>query len=140
MKRFRELSFVTPNRPGALNDILKAIAREDINIPAINSAPGFDWNVVRLVTDDARKARAIIEQRGCSVAEETVLGVALADRPGQLASLSGALGNANINIDYLYAAAGGHDHEAMVICHVSNLDNAERVLKEAGIEALVATA
>ncbi len=58
--------------------------------------------------------------------------IRLANRPGQLAALAGALGDAGVNIEAL--AAFGIDQEGYVRLVVDDADVARRVLDEAGFK------
>ncbi len=56
MKMFKELTIVTPNKPGKLAQALQSIATARINLIAIDSSSGYDLNMVRLVTNDPARA------------------------------------------------------------------------------------
>jgi hypothetical protein len=38
-----------------------------------------------------------------------------------------------ININYIYATAAAGDQEALVVLHLSDVENAERAFKQAGL-------
>jgi hypothetical protein len=131
MKRLRELTIVTPNKPGKLSQVLRALAQAKINITAMNSTSGYDLNMVRMVTSDAHATARILEKLGYAVTEAPVLGLVLPDKPGQFAKVAGLLGKAKINIDYTYSSAAPGVQEVLAILHPSDIDAAERVLKTA---------
>ncbi len=133
MKRLRELTIVTPNKPGKLSQALRAIAQAKINIKALNSSSGYDLNMVRLVTTDPQKTARILEKLGYPVTEAPVLALVLRDKPGELARITGLLGRAKINIDYIYGSTPASGQEAVAIFHPSDIDAAEKVLKSADL-------
>ena len=133
MKTFKEITIVTPNKPGKLAQALRAVANAKVNLIAIDSSSGYDLNMVRLVTNDLPKARKVLEKLGYSVTETTVLGVTISDKPGQLARIAAVFSNAHVNIDYIYASAVAYDQPAMVIVHVPNPEAAEKALRAAKI-------
>ena len=132
MKQLKELTIMTPNKPGKLAAVLNKLAKGKINLLALDSSSGYDLNLVRMIPSDAKKAKTLLTQHGLAVTETTLLAVTITDRPGQLAKLSTALGRAGVNIEYMYATAAQMDHEALVAIHVSDLVKGERALKAAG--------
>jgi len=133
MKVFKELTIVTPNKPGRLAQALRTLARAGVNLIAIDSSSGYDLNMVRVVTSDAAKARKGLEKIGYKVTESTVLGVTVSDKPGQLARIASLFSKAHVNIEYMYASAVAYDQQALVIVHVANLEGAEKALAAAKI-------
>src|SRR5438093_847469 len=111
---------MTPNKPGKLAHVLNMLARAKLNLLALDSSSGYDLNMVRMISSDSKKTKALLEKLGYSVAETTVLAVTITDRPGQLAKLATTLGRAKVNIEYMYATAAQMDHEALVAIHVSD--------------------
>ena len=132
MKQLKELTIMTPNKPGKLAAVLNKLAKGKINLLALDSSSGYDLNLVRMIPSDSKKAKTLLTQHGLAVTETTLLAVTITDRPGQLAKLSTALGRAGVNIEYMYATAAQMDHEALVAIHVSDLVKGERALKAAG--------
>jgi hypothetical protein len=132
MKRFQELTIITPNRPGELADALRAIAHAKIDVLALDSSAGYDLNLVRLVTNDGRRVKNVLAKLGFAVREADLLGVTLSDKPGQLAAVTAALGKARVNIDYVYGTGNKPGQEALFLFHVSDLKAGERALKAAG--------
>jgi len=131
MKQLKELTIVTPNKPGKLAAILAALAKAKLNIEALDSSSGYDLNMVRLITDNTTKTKALLEKLGHNVAETGVLAVNIADKPGHLVKIARALGKAGVNIDYMYATAPAAAPVATVILHPSDIVKAERVLADA---------
>ena len=133
MKAFKELTIVTPNKPGKLAQALRAVANTKANLIAIDSSSGYDLNMVRLVTNDPPKARKALEKLGYSATETSVVGVTISDKPGHLARIAAVLSKAHVNIDYMYASAVAYDQPAMVIVHVPDTEAAEKALRAAKI-------
>ncbi len=119
----RELSFVLPNRAGTLAEVTATLAQRKINLLAVDASGGFEYNIVRIVADNAARAKRILERHGYEVAETKVLCLSTPDAPGWLAQVAQKLGRAKVNIDYLYAT-GGTGHEAMMVLHVDDLKKA----------------
>lgn len=125
----KELSIVLPNRPGTLADVAAALAKAKINLLAIDASGGFEYNIVRLVPDNAGKARAVLKRKGLDVGETDVVCVYGKDEPGALARITAKLSRAKINIDYLYASGGKRGAEALLVCHPADVKKAAKILK-----------
>ena len=105
MEILEQLSIFLANRPGVLARVTHALAEEGINLKAMSVSDTVDHAVVRMVPDDPRKARDVLERGGALVVETEVLCVELADHPGALAELSDKLARADVNIEYAYGSA-----------------------------------
>ena len=131
MKVFKELTIVTPNKPGKLAQALRAVAEAGVNLIAIDSSSGYDLNMVRVVPSDPARARKALEKLGYNVTESTVLGITISDKPGELARIASLFSKAHVNIEYMYASAVAYDQPGMVIVHVANADLAKKALRPA---------
>lgn len=127
MELLKELTIVVTNKPGTLARVLRAAAKEKINIRAIQSSAGYDLNMVRFVVEDGATFRVLLKRLGHPVTETSVLGLKLADAPGRLAAATVALAKARVNINYLYATSAGVP-KALVILHTSDSVRAQRAL------------
>jgi hypothetical protein len=132
VKQLQELTIMTPNKPGKLATLLNALAKAKLNLLALDSSSGYDLNMVRMISSDAKRTRSVLHKLGYNVTETAVLAVTITDRPGQLAKLATTLGRAGVNIEYMYATAAQMDHEALVAIHLSDLAKGEKALKAAG--------
>src|SRR5271169_6642290 len=124
-----ELSIVLPNRQGTLGEVANALAKAKVNLLAIDASGGFEYNIVRLVPDKVAKARTVLRRRGLDVGETKVLCIPAKDQPGALARIADALGDAKVNIDYLYATSGSSQTEAIIVAHVSDVRKAAKSLR-----------
>ena len=124
----KELSFVLPNRPGTLAAVAAALAKAKVNLLAVDAGGGLEYNIVRLVPDNAPKAKRVLKCRGFEVGETSVLCVYANDRPGELARITGKLGRAGVNIDYLYGTGSSRAGKELIIVHTSDPKRAGKVL------------
>ena len=98
----KEFSVRLSNRPGMLAALAETLARAEVNIDAL-AAFGFDdEGMVRLIVEDADRARRALVEAGLAVTEREVLTTVLEDRPGSLAKMTRQLANAGVNIDAVY--------------------------------------
>ena len=124
----KELSVVLPNRPGTLAAVTAALAKAKVNLLAVDASGGFEYNIIKLVPDNAAKAKAVLKRRGLDVGETSVLCVYAADKPGALAAIAGQLGRAKININYLYGTGSTRAGKEMIVIHTSDPKKAAKLL------------
>jgi hypothetical protein len=124
----RQLSIAIENQPGRLAAISRALAGESINIRDLSVVDNVEQGMIRLVTSDAAKCKAVLTKLGLYVVEADVLEMILTDTPGKLAVLSQALADAQINIDYAYGSEDRSQEHIRIIMKVSNLPKACEVI------------
>ncbi len=129
MKIVTQLSVFLENKPGAFARICSTFAKEGVNLLAIMVEDAVDHAVVRMVVDNPKKAKDLLEDHGAVSLENEVLAVEMKNQPGQLVHIAEKLANAKINIDYAYGSSpptnGG---EVMIYVRVANPQSALQVL------------
>lgn len=124
----KELIIVLPNRAGTLAAVANALAKAKVNLLAIDAAGGFEHNILRFVPDNAARAKSVLKRRGFDVGESNVLCVYVDDRRGALAAMTGKLGRAKVNIDYLYATGSSSHGKELIIIRTDNPKKATKIL------------
>ncbi len=131
----KQLSVFVENKPGKLLDIVKTLADAQINIRAMSIADTKDFGILRLIVSDAERAKDILSE-DCVVTVTSVIAAEMSDRAGALSTVLTALGNAGINIEYMYAFTASTQLGAYVVIRVNNNDEAEKALRDNGIATL----
>ena len=129
------LAAFVENKPGTLLAMLKALADAGINIRAMSIADTRDFGILRLIVSDVEKAANVLEHNSI-VTTTDVLAVEMRDEAGALSNILSALGEANINIEYLYAFTARTERGAYVVFRVDDNEAAERVLQAHRIATL----
>ena len=124
----RQLSIAIENQPGRLAAVSRALAEQSINIQDLTVVDNVEQGMIRLITSDAEKCKAVLGTLGLYIVEADVLEVILTDTPGKLAVLSQALADAHINIDYAYGSEDKSQEHIRLILKVSNLPKACQVI------------
>jgi hypothetical protein len=106
MPKARHLKVRVEDRPGMLAEVTAALADKGINLEAANAWVEGSEGVIRLVTDKHGAAKKALAARGWAVEEGEVVEVELANRPGSLADVSKRLGDAGVNIEYVFVGTG----------------------------------
>lgn len=131
----KQLSVFVENKPGKLLDIVKSLAVADINIRAMSIADTKDFGILRLIVSDTEKAKEILSE-DCVVTVTKVIAAEMNDKAGALSTILNAFGEANINIEYMYAFTASTELGAYVVLRVDDNDAAEKVLKDNDIAIL----
>lgn len=133
----RQISVFLENKPGMLCAMTQVLAREQIDMRALSLAETKDFGIVRIIVDDVYKATTILKDEGYVHSVTSVLGVAIPDVPGGLSQVLQVLGDAGINVEYMYAFLGGKtvDH-AYMIFRVQDDQAAAAVLRAKGIRCV----
>lgn len=98
----KQLSILTDNKPGQLNEIAATLGGNGININSLMGAGFGSRGIVRLITTDPKSAKKLLERRGFKVEEADVFVIKIPDKPGTLAKITKKLRDWNINIESIY--------------------------------------
>jgi hypothetical protein len=126
----RQVSIALENQPGALHKAAAELARQGINIQGISVLDSIDQGVVRLRTNDASKARAVLEKVGLKLMEADIFEIDLADQPGRLAEACRALAEGGVNIDYAYGTSHGTANSMRLLLKASPLERAKAIIEQ----------
>lgn len=131
----KQLSVFVENKPGKLLEIVKTLAEAEINIRAMSIADTKDFGILRLIVSDTEKAKEILSD-DCVVTVTEVIAVEMSDKAGALSNVLKAFGEAEINIEYMYAFTASTELGAYVVIRVDDNCAAEKVLVQKGIATL----
>lgn len=136
--RVRQISVFLENRAGRLAEVLQKIGDAGVNIRALSLADTSDFGILRLIVNNVDKALGALRSSGHTVSLTDVVAVEVPDQPGGLAGILGVLGEAGINVEYMYAFVEKATDKAVVIFRFEDVDGALVVLKKSGISVLPA--
>ena len=131
--KIHQISLFAENKPGHISAPARLLAKEGIDIRALYLADTQDYGILRLIVADWQKAAALLEAQGFVVKVTEVLAVEVADHPGGLADVLGALDGSGINIEYMYAFPYVRGDQAILIFRFNDPDAAIARLLSAGI-------
>ncbi len=81
-----------------------------------------DYSLIRLLVDKPLEAEKVLLQASHLIDKEEVLVFRLVNQPGMLGRVAKRLGEANINIDYIYGSAMEEAKESIFIVHIAKED------------------
>ena len=92
-----QISVFVENKPGKLELLTDALAKNQINMRALSLAETAEFGIVRIIVDDVYAAAAILKEEGFVYTVTKVLGVAIPDEPGGLNRVLHVLSGASVN-------------------------------------------
>jgi hypothetical protein len=129
----KQISVFLENTKGRLAEVTGILGRSGINLRALTVADTADFGIVRMVVNDPKHARAVLEDAGFTVKETEVIGVEVEDRPGGLAAAFDLFAARGVNIEYVYTSLENSKNKAVVVFKVENLEHTLAIIKENGI-------
>jgi hypothetical protein len=134
--KVEQISIFLENKSGRLAEVTSILATAGINIRSLSLADTADFGVLRLIVDQAERAREVLKANGFTVSKTDVIAVAVPDRPGGLAGILRVLDGAGINVEYMYAFVQRSGDNAIIIFRFEALEQAIQVLAGAGVRVL----
>jgi hypothetical protein len=126
-----QLSVFVENRPGHLADTLATLADGQVNILSFTIADTSDYGILRIVVDQAERAKTLLHTAGYAVVEHPVVCALLPNRPGALASVARLVSESGLDIEYIYLGA-----KDSLLLKTEELEKLERLLVESGLQVL----
>ena len=134
--KLEQLSIFLENRSGRLAEITGVLARAGINIRALSLADTADFGILRLIVNEPTRAAETLRGNGFTVATNEMVALEVPDRPGGLWEILTAVGEAALNVEYMYAFVRRTQENAVVMFRFDEPDRAIAVLRQAGVRVL----
>jgi hypothetical protein len=116
----RQVSIFIENHEGRLNNVLKILADNKINIRSLNIADALDYGIVRLILQETEKGIEVLKKNNIMSSLTPVLAAEVSDQPGGLSTLVDALTQEKINIVYAYSFLPKKTDNAIIIIRVED--------------------
>jgi hypothetical protein len=127
MEKTTQLSVALENVPGQLGRLCRVLVQADVNIRGISISDAADISTIRLLVSDPAAARKALREAGLPFVSQEVLVVELTDKPGALEDAAVRLGEAGVNVSYIYGTGCGTGR-AILVLRVSDVDRARQAL------------
>ena len=108
----QQLSVFLENREGRMDEVLRVLAENDVNIVALSLADTSDYGMLRMITSDPHKGRAALKEAGITAMLTDVVALRVPHETGSLAKAMHQIVEGEVNIEYMYAFANGVDAAA----------------------------
>jgi len=128
MQSLIQFSVFLVNKPGVLSQVCRELGRAKVNIVALAMMDAVEHGVLRIIAEDADRARPVLRTLNIPLTETEVLSVPMANRPGALADVCERLSKAHIPISYTYCTSGAAGGKTLGIFKVPDIKKAMRVI------------
>lgn len=98
-----QLSIFIENRTGTLLKVLDLMKQSKIQMIACTIAETAEYGIFRIICSEPQRACAELKQAGLAVAISDVFALELDNQPGGAADVVRFLGDAGVDITYMYA-------------------------------------
>jgi hypothetical protein len=105
-KKVKEIHFEMTNRVGLLSGVTGVLAEAKVNIAAICAYEMEKKGYFMLTVDSNAKARRALGTLGAKIEESDAVSVEVPNRVGELEKVARKIGDAGIDIEYIYATVG----------------------------------
>ena len=110
----KQLSVFLENREGRLDEVLKTLGANDVNIVALSLADTSDYGMLRMIVSDPAKGKAVLKEAGITSMLTDVVALRVPHATGSLSRAMHEIVQAGINVEYMYAFANGADASAVL--------------------------
>ncbi len=131
--KITQLSVFLENRPGRLSALCRTLADAGVNLNTLMLSDNGEFGLLRLLTPDVDKAKAIAIDAGYAVTTTEVVALQVPDRPGGLAGVLVLLEKAGVSVEYMYAFAERPGTDAVMVFRFDATDKALAALQAAGV-------
>lgn len=110
----KQLSVFLENREGRLDEVLKTLGSNGVNIVALSLADTADYGMLRMIVSDPAKGKAVLKEAGITSMLTEVVALRVPHATGSLSKAMHEIVQAGINVEYMYAFANGADASAVL--------------------------
>ena len=128
----RQFCVFLENRVGRLNDLVRQVESMDTRVMAMSIVDSVDFAMVRMMFNNADRAREKLELSGFLFSESDVVGVELPDGDTPFHDVCSALVKAEVNIHHAYPLLYRRKGRGAVAMFVDDVDQAVQILNDAG--------
>ena len=132
----KQISIFMENTTGRLAEVTALLADAGINLRAISIADTTDFGILRMVADQPDAAVQLLKDKGFAARETDVIGVEVADRPGELARIMALFRDEDVGIEYLYASLEHTVAKAVIVIKVADIDAGMAMLEKHGFATI----
>ncbi len=110
----QQLSVFLENREGRLDEVLKVLAANEVNIVALSLADTSDYGMLRMIVSEPEKGKAALKESGITSMLTDVVALRVPHAAGSLSKAMHQIVEGKINVEYMYAFANGSDAAAVL--------------------------
>jgi hypothetical protein len=131
-----QVSIFLENKPGHLQNALKVLADNNINILTLTIAEASDFGIVRMIVNNPDEAARVLRESNFTCSTTEVLALEIEDKPGSLFRALEIFRKRDLNIEYMYAFTEKRGDRAVMIFRFDDIEAAKEGLLEEGYNIL----
>jgi hypothetical protein len=136
MHTIKQLSVFIENKMGELTQVTKLLSQNGVSIQSINLAEASDFGLLRLIVDDEKKAKEVLDSEGFSLKISEVLGVSIDDYVGSFNEVVQLLFENGVNIEYTYTLSNAKKGAFIFKVTPAKLHQTMQLLENSGVSLL----
>lgn len=136
MSKIKQLSIFVENKRGQITDVTTLLSNNDLSIKSINLVDSNEFGILRVIVDDADKAKEILDDAGISLKITDVFAVEIDNHVGSFNEIVSLLSNHNIDLKYTYTISSGTKGAFIFKVDASHLNKTLELLKQNNIKIL----
>lgn len=131
-----QLSIFVENKPGKINKITGILEKEKINLKAMTIADSGTFGIVKIITDNNKKAFDVLKKANFLISFQDVIVVEIPDKIGAFHRVAKILEDKKINIEDAYGFIIEEGEKAALILKVTEISKVENILKKKGYKVI----
>ncbi len=131
--KIHQISLFIENKPRQLRTPIRLLAEAGVNILTLSLADTQQFGILRMIVQDWRKAKEVLEKGGCVVNVTEVLALEVPDRPGGLDEILAVVEESGLNIEYTYSFTFRRGNRAVLVFRFEDTDAAIKAFQAKGI-------
>jgi hypothetical protein len=128
MPRATQLTVSLQSKPGVLAQLARTLADARVNITTLSADAVSGRGKIRIIVNDAVKAKRALRKAKYRFSEEPAFVVRLRNKPGSLARVAQKVAKGKVNIKSAYATTAGRG-PATVVFTVGSAAKARKILR-----------
>lgn len=128
--RKTQLTAWLDNKPGHLAKLGKVLRQAKVNILALSVEDSADYSGVRMVVDDAARAKKALDKAKIPFSARPVLLLTMTNEIGTLGRIAERLGKGGVNVDYTYGSTHPRQPDAQVVLACDDIDTAATIIRK----------
>ena len=128
MPKTTQLTVSLKSKPGVLAQLAKTLSDAGVNILTLSADAVSGRGKIRVIVNDAVKAKRAMRQARYRFSEEPAFVIRLRNKPGALARVANKLAKARVNIKSAYATTAGRG-SATAVFTVGSAKTARKILR-----------
>ncbi len=132
----KQISVFMENRPGRLAEITRVLAKNNIDMRAINIADTTDFGILRMIVSEPDRAEKVLRDNNMTASITDVIAISIDDKIGSFSDVMSILEQGNISVEYIYSFIGEKSAKAGIVIRTNNGEKALELFEKNGVNIL----